>query len=119
MMGLACCQLWLHILDRGYNPGDTPVISVGLREMKANLSRYVRLVQEQQTDVSVTIHGRTVARLVPVSTGGSRARDVLVSLAAQGLLELPEEPGGRRPIEPVVPQAGGQSLSAMIIEDRR
>jgi prevent-host-death family protein len=95
------------------------MISVGLREMKANLSRYVRLVQEQQTDVSVTSRGKTVARLVPASAGMPCARDVLVSLAAKGLLELPAEPRRRMAGKPIVPKVGGQSLSEMIVEDRR
>ena len=95
------------------------MISVGLREMKANLSRYVRLVYEKQTDVSVTARGKTVARLVPAAAGMPGARDVLGSLAAQGLLELPRRPRQRTRAKPVVPRAGGRSLSQMIIEDRR
>jgi len=95
------------------------MIAVGVREMKANLSRYLRLVQEQQTGVAVTARGRTVARLVPASAGMSCAREVLESLAAQGLLELPQEPNRRAAAKPVVPRPGGKSLSEMIIEDRR
>jgi prevent-host-death family protein len=95
------------------------MISVGVREMKANLSRYLRLVQEQQTDVSVTARGKTVARLVPASACRPCAREVLVSLAAQGLLELPVEPRRCAARDPIVPKAGGRSLAAMIVEDRR
>lgn len=95
------------------------MISVGVREMKAHLSRYIRLVQEQQTGVSVTARGKTVARLVPASVVMPSARDVLVSLAAQGLVELPKAPGRSLAGKPVVPKAGGKPLSEMIVEDRR
>jgi antitoxin (DNA-binding transcriptional repressor) of toxin-antitoxin stability system len=71
------------------------------------------------TDVSVTARGKTVARQVPTSAGMPCAREVLESLTAQGLLELPQEPKRRTAAKPVVPRAGGRSLSEMIAEDRR
>ena len=93
--------------------------SVGVRELKANLSRYLRLVQEQQTDVAVTAHGKTVARLVPASAGTPDLREALLPLAARGLLELPQAQRRRSARRPVVPKAGGKPLSAMVAEDRR
>lgn len=39
--------------------------SVGVRELKANASKYVRLVHEENQEFDITVRGRTVARLVP------------------------------------------------------
>ena len=95
------------------------MVTVGVREMKAHLSRYIRLVQEQQADVAVTARGKAVARLVPAAGGLPTAHDLLVSLAAQGLVELPKVPRRRTVGKPVMPKAGGRSLSEMIVEDRQ
>ena len=51
---------------------------VGIRELREDLSRYVRLVQRGET-VEVTDRGRSVARLVPAEGAGP-----LADLVAQG-----------------------------------
>jgi len=54
--------------------------SVGIRELKNNLSHYVRQVVAGRR-ISVTAHGRVVAELVPPSSAGSNQSryDELVS----------------------------------------
>jgi prevent-host-death family protein len=42
------------------------VRSVGVRELKQHTSRVLRDVRRHGTEIEVTHHGRTVARLVPV-----------------------------------------------------
>jgi prevent-host-death family protein len=43
------------------------VYSVGVRKLKEQTSRILRLVQEQGTDVEITHRGKVIARLIPVS----------------------------------------------------
>src|SRR5215218_4575072 len=43
--------------------------SIGVRELKANLSEILREVDEDRQVVEVTRHGRVVARLVPPQAG--------------------------------------------------
>lgn len=40
---------------------------VGIRELRAQASQLIRLIQEKGETVDVTYHGKVVARLVPVS----------------------------------------------------
>ncbi len=40
--------------------------SVGIRELKSNPGKFVRLVRESNEPIDVTIRGEVVARLVPV-----------------------------------------------------
>lgn len=49
------------------------MISTGIRDLKNQLSRYVRRV-EQGERVAVTHRGRVVAELVPPGSGSSSAR---------------------------------------------
>ena len=65
----------------------------GIRELKDNLSRYIRRV-ELGEQIAVTAHGRVVAELVPP---GSAPRTSTVSrwdeLIAAGILHPPVETG--------------------------
>lgn len=49
------------------------MISIGVRELRQNASRYLRLVERGET-VRVTDHGRPVALLVPVPGEGGYER---------------------------------------------
>jgi prevent-host-death family protein len=40
--------------------------SVGVRELKANPSKYLRMVREDNQEIEITVRGEVVARLVPV-----------------------------------------------------
>jgi len=67
--------------------------STGIRELKDNLSRYVRRLEAGER-IAVTVHGRVVAELVPPGYGtgqpsGSRWHELI----AAGLLRPPVEAG--------------------------
>lgn len=67
--------------------------STGIRELKDNLSRYVRRIEAGER-ISVTAHGRVVAELVPPSgpTRGRRAGPYQ-DLVARGVVRPPLESG--------------------------
>jgi prevent-host-death family protein len=73
----------------GYNQ---PVTSTGIRELKDNLSRYIRRIEAGER-IAITAHGRVVAELVPPGprTGGTPSRfDELVD---SGAIRPPLESG--------------------------
>ena len=89
---------------------------VGIRQLKAQLSKYVRSARGGE-DVVVTDHGKPVARLVN-SAISKDARPSLASLAAEGLVILPTRRS--KPLRrPVVFNVKGKLASDIIIEDRR
>ncbi|MBN1425832.1 type II toxin-antitoxin system prevent-host-death family antitoxin [Candidatus Fermentibacteria bacterium] len=90
--------------------------SVGIRELKINLSRYVESVS-QGDEVLITKHGRVVARLVSVQKRSPRLKDELATLAAEGLIRLPAERPGKR--QRRLLRIMGLPMSEMVIEDRR
>lgn len=66
--------------------------STGIRELKNNLSHYVRRIEAGER-IAVTAHGRVVAELGPparTTTGGATRYDDLV---ASGVVRLPVETG--------------------------
>lgn len=66
--------------------------SAGIRELKDNLSRYIRRIEAGER-IAITSHGRVVAELIPpgAKTGGPPSRfDELVSA---GVIRPPLEPG--------------------------
>ena len=85
-------------------------MDVGIRELRAGLSRYVERVKQGE-EIVVTEHGRPVARLVPMN--GERKIDRLIR---EGTLIPGRRPKGRRPA-PV--DADGATLSDIVIEQRR
>ena len=68
-------------------------METGIRELRDNLSRYIRRVEAGQR-IAVTAHGRVVAELVPPGTG---TRTVHASpwdkLIESGILHPPVETG--------------------------
>jgi prevent-host-death family protein len=67
------------------------VASTGIRELKDNLSRFIRRVEAGER-VAVTVHGRVVAELVPPGTG-SAAPTRFDELIAAGVIRPPLEAG--------------------------
>lgn len=68
-------------------------METGIRELKDNLSRYLRRVEAGQR-IAVTAHGRVVAELVPPATATRQAsRTRWNELIAAGILHPPVEPG--------------------------
>lgn len=69
------------------------VASTGIRELKNNLSQYVRRIERGER-IAVTAHGRVVAELVPPSPGPSdRGRSQFDALVAAGVVRPPLETG--------------------------
>jgi antitoxin (DNA-binding transcriptional repressor) of toxin-antitoxin stability system len=69
------------------------MVSTGIRELKDNLSRYVRRIEAGER-IAVTAHGRVVAELGPPSTGaGTRGRTPYDDLVSAGLARPPLESG--------------------------
>jgi prevent-host-death family protein len=65
---------------------------VGIRNLKNNLSRYVRRVEAGER-VAVTDRGRVVAELVPPGNGGRGGPSRYDALVAASVIRPAEEPG--------------------------
>jgi len=84
--------------------------SVGIRELRDNLSRYLERVKAGST-ITVTDHGRVIATIVPMTYSRH-----MLELAAQGKVRLPTRPKGRAADFPKVEIKGG--LSDLLRETR-
>jgi prevent-host-death family protein len=90
--------------------------TVGSRELKNRLGRYLGLVRKGET-IIVTDRGKPVARLLPPEPEQAKAKsisDVLKQLEAEGHLRLGTKPFKR--IKPI--RVKGKPMSQMILEDR-
>ena len=93
------------------------MIEVGVRQLKNNLTRYLRLVESGQS-VLVTSRRRPVAVLKKPERNSARTEEeILAALVAEGKLLPAAEPGPFRRFKPL--KMRGKPLSRMIIEDRR
>lgn len=90
------------------------MITVGSRELKNRLGKYLRQVREGTTIV-VTDRGRPVAELRPVPEAKTDLEARLRVLEAKGVITR-----GKGPLPPASPirLKGGGSLAEAIIEDR-
>jgi len=68
------------------------VMEAGIRELRDNLSRYIRLVEAGER-VVVTAHGRVVAELVPPGVAGRSQRSQFDRFVASGTITPPAEDG--------------------------
>jgi len=84
-------------------------VDVGIRELRAELSRWVKRVQAGE-EVLVTDRGRPVARLVPVD--GERKLDRLIR---EGIVTPAPNTGSRTAPEPI---EGAGPLSDLVLEGR-
>ena len=66
--------------------------STGIRELKDNLSRYIRRIEAGER-IAITAHGRVVAELVPASSKSVRASSRFDELVAVGYLDPQDRPG--------------------------
>jgi prevent-host-death family protein len=67
--------------------------STGIRELKDNLSRYIRRIEAGER-IAITAHGRVVAELVPPGTTGKRRTPSRFDeLVAAGVVRPPVEAG--------------------------
>ena len=85
-------------------------MNVGIRELRAGLSRYVKQVQAGE-EITVTEHGKPVARLVPLE--GERKIDRLIR---EGVVIPARARTGWLP-DKLIPVKG--SVSDIVIEQRR
>ncbi len=90
--------------------------TVGVRELKAHLSRYLRRVKAGESLI-ITSRGEPVGRLIPArpsTTEGEEAR--IAAMVAAGLAQW----NGERfqPREPVAVNQGPGTVSDLVVEDR-
>ena len=85
-------------------------MEVGIRELRADLSRFVKRVRKGE-EIVVTDRGKAVARLVPLE--GERTIDRLIR---EGLVTPAPKPWRRRTL--LKPGAGAGPLSDLVVEGR-
>lgn len=88
--------------------------SVGVRELRQNLSRYLLRVKRGEP-LAVTERGRVVARLVPAGPGLDRYSE----LAARFGATVPQERLGAIAARIGAPGAPAGTADAVLSEDRR
>ena len=100
-------QIWLdHLIVKRHNKP----MEAGIRELRDHLSRYLNVVREGH-EVTVTDHGKAVARLVPLDQ--PRAIDRLIS---EGLVSPPAQHKRSR----TNPRVSGRgTVSDLVAEQRR
>jgi prevent-host-death family protein len=92
-------------------------MAAGIRELKDNLSEYVRRTEAGER-IAVTAHGRVVAMLVPVEKASRGRRTTrLDDLVADGVVCLPIEEGD--PLEHWTTIRLPKGTAAALIDDDR
>lgn len=90
---------------------------VGIRELKDNLSHYIRRVEAGER-ISVTAHGRVVAELVrPSAESGASRRGRYDELIASGVIQPAGEEGDPLEDSPDIRLPSG-TAAALIDSDR-
>ncbi len=93
------------------------MISVGVRQLKNGLTRYLRLVDQGEA-LLVTNRNRAVAVLKQPDRNSARSQEEkLAALVAEGKLLPAAKPGPFKAFKPV--SVKGKPVSRIIIEDRR
>lgn len=93
-------------------------MAAGIRELKDNLSEYVRRVEAGER-IAITAHGRVVAMLVPPDAASrGRRRSGLDELIDQGRARAAEENGDPFPPGWIGLGLPKGSAAALIDEDR-
>jgi prevent-host-death family protein len=89
---------------------EVNMISVGIKELKTNLSSYVDKVLHGE-EVVITEHGKEVALVIPIS----KERKAIKSLVDSGKAKWSGgKPGGLENV-----RIKGKSLSKTVLEERR
>ncbi|MGC2063145.1 MAG: type II toxin-antitoxin system prevent-host-death family antitoxin [Thermodesulfovibrionales bacterium] len=89
---------------------EVKMISVGIKELKTKLSRYVDMVRHSE-EIVITEHSKEVALVIPIS----RERKAVKSLINSGKAKWSGgKPGGLDYVK-----IKGRSLSETVLEDRR
>jgi prevent-host-death family protein len=87
-------------------------LSIGVRELRQNASRYLRLIEERGEPIQITDRGRPVALLTPLPTGSR-----LQQLRASGKLTPAVRPWDALP-PPIRLQPGEKTASELLEELR-
>jgi len=87
-------------------------LTVGIRELKEQLSAYIRQVEGGAT-VTITVYGKPVGRIVPI---GQPLEARLQEACQAGLVAW----SGRKlmPRAPVARTRGNRTVAALLLEDR-
>lgn len=88
-------------------------LSIGIRELRQNASRYLRLVEERGEPIQITDRGRPVALLTPVPRTESRVEQ----LAAAGRLRRATR--SWRDLPPPLPLKPGEKPPSKVLEEMR
>jgi antitoxin (DNA-binding transcriptional repressor) of toxin-antitoxin stability system len=102
-----------NVATSGYN---RVVTSKGIRELKDNLSRYIRRIEAGER-IAITAHGRVVAELVPPGAKTTRTPSRFDELVASGVIRPPLEAGDPTEDWPDIALPPGTS-AALIDADR-
>ncbi len=89
--------------------------TVGIRELKAQLSSYMKRVKAGDT-VLITEHGKAVGRIVPIEPSEPSVEARLQTMIREGIIEW----DGRKlePRAPVTEARGPHTVADLLIEDR-
>lgn len=87
-------------------------LSIGIRELRQNASRYLRLVEERREPIEITDRGRPVALLSPLPSGGR-----IEQLAASGRLRRAR--GSWRDLGPPLEPLPGVPLPSEVLAAMR
>lgn len=79
--------MWLYL---------SPMISAGIRELKNNLSHYVRQIEAGKR-IAVTAHGRVVAEIIPPAAAAGAGVSRYDELVTAGVIEPAAERGSSLP----------------------
>ena len=86
------------------------MLSIGIRELRQNASRYLRLVEDRGERIEITDRGRPVALLTPLPQEGTLER-----LIATGRVRRGRRGALPRPIKPTA----GAPLPSQVLEELR
>lgn len=84
-------RIWRALLNVA-TCGYKVVTSTGIRELKDNLSRYIRRIEAGER-IAITAHGRVVAELVPPGAKTTATPSRFDELVASGVIRPPLEAG--------------------------
>lgn len=103
----------VNVATCSYHPGVT---ATGIRELKNNLSRYIRRIEAGEC-IAITAHGRVVAELVPPRSQTRGAPTRFDELVASGVIRPPLEAGDLTEGWPDIRLPAGTAV-ALIAADR-